>query len=257
VRRSFGGIIGRSGAAKRRGERSVTRTTESPGRASRTTNERARLPADLQPTTEARALVSCLRDEGPAQNLRSGPASGRQTELRREWSSEHDKTAMSSPAFELRPSAPVVTWSPLYVAYDVKFTAEVVLRRLLLLGLPLAAVGWTGCCKPPACPVSDSFEVLITPAGMMLNGVQAVMTGPVNVTMDCQDGHLGAGCWWPTTVQVVPGTYSLQVSAPGHVTTTIQVVVAVDVPPTVACGCPGDTIKPSTVSLSPADGGVD
>jgi hypothetical protein len=140
----------------------------------------------------------------------------------------------------------------------VKFTAEVVLRRLLLLGLPLVAVGWTGCCQhPPSCPVPDSFEVVITQARMMLNGLQAILTGPVNVTMACDSGHLGAGCWWPTTVEVVPGTYSLQVSAPGYVTTTVQVVVAVDAPPTGACGCPGDTIKPSTVSLSPADGGVD
>ena len=103
----------------------------------------------------------------------------------------------------------------------------------------------------------DSFEVVITQARMMLNGLQAILTGPVNVTMACDSGHLGAGCWWPTTVEVVPGTYSLQVSAPGYVTTTVQVVVAVDAPPTGACGCPGDTIKPSTVSLSPADGGVD
>jgi hypothetical protein len=130
------------------------------------------------------------------------------------------------------------------------------------MGLPLVAVGWTGCCKP-SCPAARADAVIgvgTTPAGMMLNGVEAVLTGPVNVTMDCQTAYnasLGDGCRWPTTVAVTSGTYSLQVSAPGYVATTVQVVVAVDVPPTVACGCPGDTIKPSTVSLSPADAGVD
>lgn len=145
----------------------------------------------------------------------------------------------------------------------MEFTAEVVLMRLLLLGLPLVAVGWTGCCSPTSCPIASADAVIgvgTTPAGMMLIGVEAVLTGPVNVTMDCQNAYkasLGFGCSWPTTVAVTSGTYSLQVSAPGYDTATVQVVVAVDVPPTVSCGCPGDTIKPSTVSLSPADGGVD
>jgi hypothetical protein len=160
----------------------------------------------------------------------------------------------------------------------MEFTTRVLLRRVLLLGLPLVAVGWTGCggagtgggCpNPPSCPataVGAAVGVGTTPAGMMLNGVEAVLTGPVNVTMDCQTAYLGFRCSWPTP-DVVAGTYSLQVSAPGYVTTTVQVVVAVDVPPTGPCGCSGDTIKPSTVSISlcrlpscrpgPADGSVD
>jgi hypothetical protein len=134
----------------------------------------------------------------------------------------------------------------------VGFTAEVVLRRLLLRGLPLVAVGWTGCCSPHSCLATGAAVGV----GTMSPVVAAVLTGPVNVTLDCQSAYLGFRCSWPTP-DVVPGTYSLLVSAPGYVTTTVQVVVAVDVPPTVACGCAGDTITPSTVSLSPADGGVD
>jgi hypothetical protein len=145
-----------------------------------------------------------------------------------------------------------------------------VLRRLLLLALTLVAVDWTGCCNnPPSCKVvKPSVGVTTTPA-MVVSGVEAVITGPVNGTMVCQPNPpvFAVSCAWPSTVAVVPGTYSLQVSAPGYVTTTVQVVVAVDVPPTVACGCPGDSIKPSTVSISfcqlpfcrpgPADGSVD
>jgi hypothetical protein len=94
---------------------------------------------------------------------------------------------------------------------------------------------------------------------MVVDGVEAVLTGPVSGTMMCQPNPPVSSvvCSWPPGIDVVPGTYSVEVSAPGYVTTTVQVVVAVDVPPAVACGCSGDTIKPSTVSLSPADGGVD
>ncbi len=45
---------------------------------------------------------------------------------------------------------------------------------------------------------------------------------------------------------------TLQVSAPGYQPVTVPVQVAVS-PPT--CGCTAGSITPSTVSLSPVDGG--
>ncbi|HEY2902884.1 MAG TPA: PEGA domain-containing protein [Polyangia bacterium] len=56
-------------------------------------------------------------------------------------------------------------------------------------------------------------------------------------------------------VAVVSGTYSLQVSAPGYETVTIQ--VEVNTPPPGHCGCSLDSIEPSTVLIGRTDGGVD
>jgi hypothetical protein len=62
-------------------------------------------------------------------------------------------------------------------------------------------------------------------------------------------------CSWPQGTAVVPGNYSLQVSAPGYQETTVQVEVTT--PPPDQCGCSFDSVTPSTVSISPADGSVD
>jgi hypothetical protein len=146
----------------------------------------------------------------------------------------------------------------------MEFTAEGALRRLLLLGLPLVAVGWTACGSgaqkcPAGCPaayLSADIGVVTTPA-VVVNGVEAVLTGPVNGTMLCQPNPpvVSVVCSWPPGTEVVPGNYSLQVSAPGYQMTTIQVEVTT--PPPDQCGCSADSIKPSTVSISPADGSVD
>jgi len=149
----------------------------------------------------------------------------------------------------------------------MEFTAEVILRRLVLLGLPLVAVACgTGQKCPAGCPatyLTATIAVTTTPA-VVLNGVDAVLTGPVTATMVCQPNNPALGrpppnsstllCSWPAGVAVVAGIYSLQVAAPGYETTTVQVEVAIPPP---ECGCSLPSITPSTVSISPTDAGVD
>jgi len=108
----------------------------------------------------------------------------------------------------------------------------------------------------PVATVGAALGVGTTPA-MVVNGLEAVLTGPVNATMVCQPNPpvSGVHCDWPPDVAVVPGTYSLQVTARGYETTTIQVKVTGPTPD--LCGCLFDSIEPSTVLISRTDGGVD
>ena len=123
--------------------------------------------------------------------------------------------------------------------------------RMILVLAPLTACGPGGGQPCPAsCPaarVGASIAVVTMPAAVV-NGVEAVLTGPVSGTMSCQPNPpASVVCDWPTAA-VVSGTYSLQVSAPGYETTTVQVEVAT--PPPGPCGCSIDSIQPSTVSLT-------
>jgi len=112
---------------------------------------------------------------------------------------------------------------------------------------------------PGSCPVATATAAVgvVTTPPMVVNGVEAVLTGPVSGTMTCTPNPpvFAVSCAWPPAVAVVPGTYSLQVSAPGYETTTIQAEVT-GRPPGL-CGCWLASIKPSTVLISPTDGGVD
>ena len=84
--------------------------------------------------------------------------------------------------------------------------------------------------------------------------------------MDCQPNSSALSCRWPEAqkddggvwraVNVVAGTYSLQVSAPGYETeaTKVEVLYA---PAENQCSCAGYVIDPGTVSLVPTDGGTD
>jgi hypothetical protein len=140
--------------------------------------------------------------------------------------------------------------------------------RVLLALLSLTACGSGQTC-PASCPaasVGATIAVTTMPAAVV-NGVEAMLAGPVNGTMMCQPNPPVSSvvCGWPSGMTVVPGTYSLQVSAPGYEATTVQVEVTT--PPPGKCGCSSDTIEPSVVSISvcrlpscrpgPADGSVD
>ena len=86
-------------------------------------------------------------------------------------------------------------------------------------------------------------------------GVQATLTGPVTGTMPCQATSSAILCGWPYGVVFTPGTYSLEVSAPGYETTTLQVEVTISPP---FCGnCTVGSIQPSSVSLSAIDAAMD
>jgi hypothetical protein len=136
---------------------------------------------------------------------------------------------------------------------------KMVLMVVALCASALTACGGAKQSCPFDCPASNAnadIAVITTPS-MVVNGVEAMLTGPVNGTMACQPNPpvFSVLCEWPQGVAVVAGAYSIQVSAPGYATTTIQIEVAT--PPPGACGCSADTISPSSVSISRTDGAVD
>jgi hypothetical protein len=145
----------------------------------------------------------------------------------------------------------------------VDITAEAIQRCLPLLGLLLMLVGGTACSTkkcPFGCPAArlGAAVAIVTTPKAVVNGVEAVLAGPVNGSMNCQPNPPVSSvvCDWPLDSDaVVAGMYSLQVSAPGYETTTIQVEVSTDPPD--SCGCAWDSIAPSSVSIIPTDAGVD
>jgi len=103
----------------------------------------------------------------------------------------------------------------------------------------------------PATSATATVAVTTMPA-MAVTGVQATLTGPVSGTMSCEPNFDAILCSWPGGVAVTPGTYSLEVSAPGYQTMTVLIDVTIS-PPT--CGCTFAQLQPSTVMLTPVDGG--
>jgi hypothetical protein len=113
----------------------------------------------------------------------------------------------------------------------------------------------------PECPLVFGIEVTLTNMpGVVVSNLEAVLTGPVNATMVCPPVPTGSGaylavvCGWPPALPTVMGTYSLQVSAPGYQTNTIQVEVTT---PPRGCFCTPHSIQPSTVFLGLRDSGSD
>jgi hypothetical protein len=103
----------------------------------------------------------------------------------------------------------------------------------------------------PATSAGATVAVTTVPA-MAVTGVQATLTGPESGTMSCAPSFDAIVCAWPVGVALTPGAYTLEVSAPGYQTTTVQVELTIS-PPT--CGCTIASIQPSTVVISPVDGG--
>jgi hypothetical protein len=127
----------------------------------------------------------------------------------------------------------------------------------LVLGLALSLLMPSACQNcPHGCPATEAGATLVvtTSPAKAVSGVQAILTGPVVGTMSCQPNFSAILCSWPNGVPFTPGTYSLQVSAPGYPTTTIQVEVGISSP---GCGCTVGSISPSTISLGSADAATD
>lgn len=133
-------------------------------------------------------------------------------------------------------------------------TAAAVALSVLALASCGGGAGQTCPLLCPAASFGANFVVRTTP-DMPVNGVQAVLTGPVSGTMACAPNFSAILCEWPPGVQVVAGTYSLEVSAPGYQAMTVQVEVAT--PPPGPCGCSEDSLEPRSVTINPADGGLD
>lgn len=133
-------------------------------------------------------------------------------------------------------------------------TVKVLVLELSLLALSACSGGQT---CPSGCPAADANATVLvtTMPAIAVEGVQATLTGPVTGTMPCQPTLAAILCGWPYGVVFTPGTYSLQVAAPGYQTTTLQVEVTISPP---FCGnCTVGSIQPSSVLLSATDGGDD
>jgi hypothetical protein len=82
---------------------------------------------------------------------------------------------------------------------------------------------------------------------------------PISSKLVCAwpEGERGVDGGFLTAGAAVVGTYSLQVSAPGHETETTQVELRYSPPDQNQCGLSAYFIDPATVSLIPTDGGTD
>ena len=119
--------------------------------------------------------------------------------------------------------------------------------------LIFASQGLVGCQSncPRSCPSEDLLTTVVnvtTSSGIPDSGVQATMTGPVTGTFSCQSG----ACIW-VGPSLTEGSYALQVSATGYAAIAQQEEVTISQ----ACGCTSASIDPSTVVLTPSDGGSD
>lgn len=145
----------------------------------------------------------------------------------------------------------------------VGWRERTIVRTLSLVTLGLCSLTVSACgssddsqpCNElcPAAYAGATVVVTVTPA-MAIDGVQAILNGPVAAVMSCQANGDATLCTWPTSVALTAGTYSLQLSAPGYQAATSTVEVAVASSPS-RCHCLTASIQPSTVSLgSPAGG---
>jgi hypothetical protein len=140
------------------------------------------------------------------------------------------------------------------------------LRRSGVAATALCLMVLAGChdCFDSSCPVSHGVSVaVITTPPMPIDDVQVTLTGPATVTMVCRPENAFVLCLWPDGIAFTPGTYSLEVSAPGYRATTLETEVSVTY---AACSCVAGSLQPLnatdagggiTVALRSTDGGVD
>ena len=128
---------------------------------------------------------------------------------------------------------------------------------IALLGV-VSASSAVGCdvCTPHSCPYSAPGIVVYGGAdggAGAVSDVEATLTGSTTVTMSCAPSAnvpTATSCFWPGGTPVTPGTYSLVVAAPGY--RSKELTANVSHVPASHCGCQGDTIEPSTVTLDPS-----
>ncbi len=120
---------------------------------------------------------------------------------------------------------------------------------VLTLGLAVQTACQGAPCEEPSCPASFAQIVIAAADGGAVQGVQATLSGPMTVTLSCspQTGGAGTLCGWPGSD--TPGSYSLQVTAPGFQAAKVKATVTYS--PAPACGCPETTMQPSTLTLDP------
>jgi hypothetical protein len=106
-----------------------------------------------------------------------------------------------------------------------------------------------GDCPRLLCPAASVDVVVRSSADAgAIDGVQATLTGPTTVTLSCAHDSGPTSCDWRGTI--VPGSYTLQITAPGFTATSVAATITV--PPQQPCGCASATIQPSEVTLDPS-----
>jgi hypothetical protein len=107
-------------------------------------------------------------------------------------------------------------------------------RAVVLLGLLASACGMDGAernCIPPPCPIPLAITVDVTSsAGGAVAGTVLRLTGRATGTAPCETGASTTTCRVPGD----PGTYDLELSAPGFETARRSVTVSGTTPD---CGC--------------------
>lgn len=130
-----------------------------------------------------------------------------------------------------------------------KATPALRLRQLRFPVIVIATVAAQGCSGrdcPLSCPQASASILLSIAAadGKPVTGIAVNLSGPLAQTMSCSEGNATAYCNW--TGPVSPGTYTLEVTAPGYRTlrTSATVTLSHD------C-CDSATLAPSAVTLDP------
>jgi hypothetical protein len=105
-------------------------------------------------------------------------------------------------------------------------------------------VGWGGCLLPHV-----TLDVSAAAEAGALSNVEVNLSGPTPATLDCEPVGTIVQCLWPS-YDVIEGSYSVSVTAPGFTTVDVSVTITLTGPS--SCGCVGATLEPSTVILEPA-----
>ena len=104
------------------------------------------------------------------------------------------------------------------------------------------------CNIPCASPLAGIHLAIISSAGPgEVPGAQAVMSGPVTVSLSCSGFAMTTRCF--PNGGGPAGNYSLQVTAPGFGSVTEDATVTFTPPQ--GCGCASANLQPSVVTLNP------
>ena len=117
--------------------------------------------------------------------------------------------------------------------------------------LAVALTGLASCndCGRTMCASGEVGVLVVASGGGPLNAVTVTLSGPTTTTMTfaCRAtaDPQAMSCSSPSPVG--PGDYTLMVAAPGLQTVTVSATVT----ESQSCGCVGETLAPSMVTLSP------
>ena len=101
-------------------------------------------------------------------------------------------------------------------------------------------------CVMPPCPMPLAMTVKVTSAtGGAVSGLTLTMSGAASGSGQCTVGEASTTC----VVPGMPGTYVLQLAAPGFADKTLSVVVPGTTP---ACGCTSVDVQRLDIVLTPS-----